>query len=324
MASAASPSQCDVRSQVSEAAATGDWTDVIQLMEKGQLQDSQKAELIAEVCQRPDTGQATQRLLAVGGGHVTDQALTQLVSRGLWTPVLRLLHVAGDDRPTWTVAGVRVDKELLHAVAEARWSDLTPFLKDRTLSSLGQQRWVVQAVCTRATQRDVILYILPACADSLLDCVLEQLVSRGLWWAVGTLLALQPPVSAAERRRAIQQAAQEATTWEISDFLLPHFDDDLWSVAVPHLLKRQLWWAVGNVLHANVQVFTRNILLRCKTAHLDSLMTHLVSQNQWEDVQELLYCAGHKQSFVSSFRLTSQSTTRIVSTASPSQLDLSR
>ena len=297
MASAASPSQRDIRRQVGEAASTGDWTDVIQVMEQGQLQDSQKAELIAEVCQHPDTGQATQRLLAVGGGHVTDQALTQLVSGGLWTAVLRLLRAAGDDHPAWTVAGVRVDKELLHAVAEARWSDLTPFLKDRTLSSLGQQRWAVQAVCTRATQRDIILYILPACVDSLLDCFLERLVSRGLWWAVGTLLALQPPVSVAERQRAIQQGVQEATTWEISDFLLPHFDEDLWLLAVPYMLQRKLWWALAKALHGNEHVFTHSVLSTWETAHLESLMAHLVSQNQWDGVQELLYVADQKQSW---------------------------
>ena len=295
MASSPSLFQYDPNRKVSEAAASGDWTDVNQLIEQGQLQDSQKAELIAEVCQHADTGQATQRLLAVGGGHVTDQALTQLVSRGLWTAVLRLLRAAGDDRPTWTVAGVRVDKELLHAVAEARWSDLTPFLKDRTLSSLGQQRWAVQVVCTRATQRDIILYILPSCADSLLDCVLEQLVSRGLWWAVGTLLTLQPPVSFAARQRAIQQGVQEATTWEISDFLLPHLDDDLWPLVIPHLLQRQLWWTMAKLLHISVQVFSHHFLPRCKTAHLDYLMTHLVSQNQWEGVKKLLYVAGEKQ-----------------------------
>ena len=190
-----------------------------------------------------------------------------------------------------------MDTDLLRAVAGAGWDELTAFFRDTSPASRAQQRRAVQAVCAWATQRDIIRYVLSDCAEPLLDCVLEQLLSRGLWWAVGTLLALQRPLSEELRRGAVQRAVQEATTWEISDFILPHLDEHLWPFVARHLLQRQLWWAVGKVLRARRQVFICRIHPICTDVHLNSLMTHLVSTDQMQCTLELLYASSSKQSW---------------------------
>ncbi|XP_076454951.1 uncharacterized protein LOC143289747 [Babylonia areolata] len=252
-----------------------------------------------------------------------EQAITHLVSRGLWEAVGKVLvRGVSTEQRRWAVEQAIMhasdaefilcilpechEEELEHAVthlvSRGLWRAVGKVL-ERGVST-EQRKWAVEQARMQASDLEFILYILPGCHDEELEQAITHLVSRGLWRAVGKVLVRG--VSTEQRRWAVEQASLHASDDEFIDYILPECHDEELEQAITHLVSRGLWEAVGEVLergvsteqrrwaveqaslHASDLEFILYILPGCHDEELEQVITHLVSRGLWEAVGMVL------------------------------------
>ena len=151
-----------------------------------------------------------------------------------------------------------------------------------------------------ASGQDIAFSMLRRRPDSQLDSVLTQLVERGLWSSVGTVL--QRGVSDSQHRWAIDEACKQALGEEITAYILLHCADDQLDSVLTILVERSLWNSVGRVLDRGVSDTQHRwaideackqapekeiidcILPHCTGHQLDSVLTSLVKRGLWKSV----------------------------------------
>ncbi|KAL8570163.1 hypothetical protein ACOMHN_030959 [Nucella lapillus] len=147
------------------------------------------------------------------------------------------------------------------------------------------------------TQSDVPVDSITKSDVSITHHILSQLVSRGLFEAVGKFL--QRDISSEQHRCAVEQAIQHADDGDFVEYILPQCHDEEMEEVMTYLVSLRLWGSVGKVLergvspeqhrwaveqaskHANGQQLVFCILPRCCDEELETLMTHLVSRGLW-------------------------------------------
>ncbi|XP_076463784.1 uncharacterized protein LOC143295961 [Babylonia areolata] len=295
MASTHAVSLSDMDSHVESAVQRGDWTALQQLMESGQLTDQQTSRVIVEVIKHGDGQQFSQHVLPFCSRAQLYSAMAELISTGLWVPVYNLSLYAGQEHSEWQVGPLSLKNHLLAVVAKGRWTELGALLQNDSCVSAAQKQWALLHASQRAPQLDIIQNVLSQCADQDLDRVLKELVSRGLWWAVGSLFSQRHAVSATQKTWAIEKAAKEATTWELSDFIFHHCSKRQLASVSKVLVTRRLWWSLVLLLKKDVPWFSEFVLPACGNADTDLFMSHLLSVGDWKSVQKLLAVVGARK-----------------------------
>ena len=154
-----------------------------------------------------------------------------------------------------------------------------------------------------ASGQDIAFSMLRRRPDSQVDSVLTQLVERGLWSSVGTVL--QRGVGDSQHRWAIDEACIQASDEKITAYILPRCTDDQLGSALTILVERGLWNSVGSVLdrgvsdkhhikrlwaideackQASEKEIIDCILRHCFGDQLDSVLTSLVKRGLWKAV----------------------------------------
>ena len=249
--------------------------------------------------------------------------LTTLVTRGLWYSVSSVLErgVSPTER-SWAIheacqhAGDEVVSEcILPHCADDQLSDVLTTLVARSLwksvnsvlyrgVSPTKHNWAVQKYCQYTENEVALRWVLPHCADSQLDVVLEKLVTRGLWMSVDTLLG--HGVSPTQHRWALHEACQTAGDAEFELFIAPHCADDQLGDVLTTLVTRGLWNSVSSVLERGVspterswaiheacqlgedEVVSECILPHCADDQLSDVLTTLVTRRLWKSVSRVL------------------------------------
>ena len=265
MAIPANQSRTDVIGQVTEAVRRYDWVEVVDLMNRGHLsnipQKLKRWVLVKTVNLCHDP-----RCLGLLVEHCDDDLKDVIMSK-----IVRLGHM-------WSVVG----DVLRRGVSDA------------------QCRWAIGEACKRASEGQVIMYILPNCADNHLDSALTPLVGRRLWKAVQTVL--ERGVSDSQYRWTIDEACKLALEDTITYCILPHCADNQLDSVLTLLVERGLWKAVGIMLqrgitmskhkwaieeackHASDETIIDYILSHCADNQIDSVLKHMVDRGLWKVV----------------------------------------
>ncbi|XP_070180150.1 uncharacterized protein [Littorina saxatilis] len=231
-------------------------------------------------------------ILPLCADNQRDSVLTILVERQLWDAAHFVMH--------WGVSD-----------SVRRWAVLEAFRK-----------------CNDGTQ--LACSMLLHCAEDQLDSVATTLVERGVWSALGMVLA--QGVSDRVRRWAVREACERYEEGHFPDWLygdpfikdeiLPHIADDQVESLLEILVERRFWSAVGELLHRDTvssplrrwavleackhcvvkqahssEFLINEILSHCANDQMDSVLTLLVEKRQWQAVAEVL-----KQDCVSAFQ----------------------
>ena len=327
MAIPANQSRTDVIRQVTEAVQRYDWVEVVDLVKRGHLSDiPQKlrrwvADETVNLCHEP-------RCLVLLVEHCDDDLkdiiMSNMVRRGdIWPVVGNVLRRGvSDAQCRWAIgeacrhaserevimyilpncADNQLDSAFTPLVDRRLWKAVWTVLRRGVSDS--QYRWAIGEACQRASEEDVIKYILPNCADNQLDSALTPLVKRGLWKAVGTVL--RRGVSDSQHRWTIDKACELAAEDTITHYILPHCADNQLDSVLTLLVERGLWKAVGIMLqrgitmskhkwaieeackHASEQTIIDYILSHCADNQIDSALKQTVDRGLWKVVGILL------------------------------------
>ena len=279
MAIPANQSRTDVIRQVTEAVQRYDWEEVVDLMKRGHLSDipqKLKRWVVDETSKLCRDPRCLGLLVEHCDDDFKDVIMSNMVRRG---------HM-------WSVVG----DVLRRGVSDA------------------QCRWAIGEACKYASEEEVIMYILPNCADNQLDSALTPLVKRHKWKAVGTVL--RRGVSDSQYRWTIDEAcklALEDTITHyilhedtITHYILPHCADNQLDSVLTLLVERGLWKAVGIMLqrgitmskhkwaieeackHAPEETIIDYILSHCADSQTDSALKQMVDRGLWKVVGILL------------------------------------
>ena len=269
MAISANQLRRDVIRQVTEAVQRSDWVEVVDLMNRGHLSN------IPQKLKRWVLVQTTNRChdrccLELLVEHCDDDLKDVIMSK-----IVRLGHM-------WPVVG----DVLRRGVSDA------------------QCRWAIGEACQRASEEEVILHILPNCADDQLGSALTLLVGRCLWKAVGTVL--RRGVSDSQYRWTIDEACKLAPEDTVTYCILPHCANNQLDSVLTLLVERGLWKAVGIMLqrgitmskhkwaieeackHASEETIIDYILSQCADNQIDSALKQMVDRGLWKVVGILL------------------------------------
>ena len=260
-----------------------------------------RRQAINEACEKADELDILLYILPHCPNNQLEDALTLMVTRGLWKAVGEVLdHFISPGQRRWALreacqqAG---SKEILqhilpHCPAD-QLEEVLPTLVTRGLwrcvgrvlergVTQAQHRWAIREACQRS-RRDNIVFenILPHCPDDLLEEVLTPLVDEGLWMSVGKVLGCHA-VSPSQHVWALCQACHHADTEDITKHILPHIkmtgvtDSQLDDVLKP-LVMRDLWVCVDTVLNAGVSEAQLRWAIReaCERANVD--ISHILS-----------------------------------------------
>ena len=238
------------------------WNCVGKLLGRG-VSESQHRWAIDEAHKYASDEDITGYILPHCADNQLDTVLASLVQRKLWKIVGTVLkRGVSDSQHRWAIDEVckhasaeeityilphcadnQLDTVLALLVERGLWEVVGTVLKRGVSDS--QHRWAIDEACKHASAEE-ITYILPHCADNQLDTVLALLVERGLWEVVGTVL--KRCVSDSQHRWAIDEACKHASAEEITNYILPHCDDNQLDSVLALLAERGLWEAVGRVL----------------------------------------------------------------------------
>ena len=194
--------------------------------------------VIHEVCLQAEDEDINQWILPYCADEQLDEALTILVTRGLWKSVDSVLHRGvSATRHAWAIreACQRADEEniqryILPNCGDGQRDDVLATLVARgmwwsvdTVLHRGVSRtchtWAIHEACQQAGEVDLKHYILTHCDDELRDDVLTTLVTRGLWKSVGCVL--QKGVIQDKHRWAIRKVLETENSSFIALCMLP-------------------------------------------------------------------------------------------------------
>ena len=198
---------CDVTSQLTGAMQRRDWTEVVHLMDHGQLTEQQRRWVLEEASKLCDDLNCLRHLVTHCADDTLEVVLRDTVTRGIWPVVGDLLQRGVSDvQLQWVIQqacerteeGTIIDELMPHfplrqqefmltqMVTHGRWRAVGHMLM-RGVSDT-QHWWAVEEASKRAEEQDLISFILPRCAHEQLENFVTQLCERGLWRAVGEVL----------------------------------------------------------------------------------------------------------------------------------------
>ena len=307
---------------MTEAVQRKDWMEVVRLMKRDrrrELPQELRRRAVDETSKLCDDPVCLRLLVTHCDDDVRNIAVNNMVTRGRWSVVGEALRKCViDSQYRWAI-----DEACKHASDDEFTDYILPYCADNQLDSVltplvERGMWsAVEMVLEKsvsytqhgcandeASGQDIASSMLRRRPDSQLDSVLTQLVERGLWSSVGTVL--QRGVSDSQHRWAIDEACKLASDEEIRGYILLHCaDDQLDSVLIP-LVTRGLWNSVGRVLDRGVSDTQHRwaideackqasekeiidcILRHCTGYQLDSVLTPLVKRGLWNSVWMVL------------------------------------
>ena len=242
----------------------GLWEAVAMVLRRG-VSDPQRGWAIVEACKHASHEEIIKYIVSFTADDQLDSVLIPLVERDLWKAVAMVLRRdVSDPHGRW-----ETDEACKHASHEEIINYIVSFTADNQLDSMltllverglwevvamvlrrgvsdPQRRWAIAEACKRASQKEIINYILSLFADNELDSMLTPLVERGLWEAVA--MVLRRGVSDPQRRWAIDEACKYVLDEKISNCVLPLAADNLMDSVLLQLVERGLWKAVLTVL----------------------------------------------------------------------------
>ena len=248
-----------------------------------------------------------------------DIAVNNMVTRGRWSVVGEALRRGiSDSQCRWAIdearkhasddeftdyilphcADYQLDSVLTSLVERGMWSAVGMVLEKSV--SYPQHGWAND----KESGQNIAFSMLRRRPDNQLDSVLTQLVERGLWSSVGTVL--QRGVSDSQHRWAIDEACKKVADEDITAYILLHCPDDKLDSVMEILVKRGLWNSVGKVLDRGVSDSQHRwaideackrapekeiigcIRRHCTGHQLDSVLTSLVKRRLWNSVWMVL------------------------------------
>ena len=290
----------------------GLWICVGTVLERG-VSDSQHRWLINESCKHASDDDISYYILLHCAGSQLDSVLTPLVERGLWSSIEKVLQRGvSDSQHRWAIdeackraseketihsilphfADNQLDSVLTRLVERGLWEAVATVLQRGVNDS--QRRWVIDEACKHASDKELVDNILPLSVDSQLDFVLPQLVERGLWKAVKTLLE-RGAGSDSQCRWAINEVCNRADNADVElclqPFLtrnsLPQFLYDGANYLLTQLIKRDLWEDAATLLHGVVcETLGRWAVVEDNTEPDDAAFWIMV-MNPWYGVRDL-------------------------------------
>ena len=303
----------------------GLWESVCRLLERG-VSPTLKGRAIREACHHVNDRNIRDYILPNCADDYLDDALTTLVTRGLWVNVDRVLHHAvSPAKHRWAVHEAcqhandediklyilphctddQLDDVCTTLLIQGLWESVCRLL-ERGVSPTLKGRAIREA-CHHVNDRNIRDYILPNCADDYLDDALSAFVTRCLWEFVDRVL--HRAVSPAKHRWAVHEACQHANDEDIKLYILPHCTDDQLDDVLTTLVTRGLWVNVDRVLHravspakhrwavheacqhANDEDIKLYILPHCTDDQPDDVLTTLVTRGLWVNVDRVLHRA---------------------------------
>ena len=307
----------------------GLWKAVEMVLQRG-VSDPQHRWAIDEACKHASP-QEINYILSLAADNELDSVLTPLVERGLWEAVAMVLRRGvSDPQHRWAIAEAckhaspqkinyilslaadnQLDSVLTPLVERGLWEAVAMVLR-RGVSD-PQCRWAIAEACKRASQKEIINYILSLSADNELDSMLTLLVERGLWEAVA--MVLRRGVSDPQRRWAIDEACKYILDEKISNCVLPLAADNLLDSVLLQLVERGLWeailtvlqrgacsdsqrrWAIGEACKrgndADVELYLREFFTSSRPSKViydgaNYFLTPLLIRGQWRNAAILL------------------------------------
>ncbi|KAL8624357.1 hypothetical protein ACOMHN_012757 [Nucella lapillus] len=221
-----------------------------------------------------------------------EEVLTELVSRGMWGSVGKVLERGVDTvQHRWAVeqdvghasdavfadqilprcCDEELEETLNLLVSRGLWLSVCKVL-ERGVSTT-QHRCAVDQASRHADEYHVAHYVLPLCTAEELEQVSAHMMSRGLWETVDVV------------RHCGISITQQVLSQLVSQ--------GLWS-AVGRFVQRDIsseqhrWAVVQAIKHSDDCVFASNILPECQEEELEEALTHLVARGLWESVGEVL------------------------------------
>ena len=308
MATPAWRPECDVSSQVTDAIQRGDWAEVVHLMDRGQLNERQRrwvVEQCSELCD--DTG--CLRHLVVT--HCADEAplevvLRHTVTRDLWHVVGDLLQRRGsvsDEQLHWVIqqASERAEDAVLIEDLMPRWPQhqqefaLTQLVTHGKWRAVGhvlrtpgvgdkQQQKAMDEACKRASEQDLISFVLPHChSDQLLEVAVAQLVARGLWRAVGDILKRN--LSDKLNTLIVTKSLKTASHQMFREHVQPNCCFEQMDLVMTRLVSQRQWKTAGKLLRL---VDDAKQTWKVGETHIDRTLLSAVVAGKWVDVSFLL------------------------------------
>ena len=217
----------------------GLWEAVAMVLRRG-VSDPWYRWATDEECKHASHEEIINYTLSLATDNQLDSVLTPLVERGLWEAVAMVLRRGvSDPQRRWAIdeackrasheeiinfnilsfaSDNQLDSVLTPLVERGLWEAVAMVLR-RGVSD-PQRRWAIDEACKYVLDEKISNCILPLAADNLLDSVLLQLVERGLWKAVLTVLELGA-CSDSQRRWAIGEACKRANDADVEQFITP-------------------------------------------------------------------------------------------------------
>ncbi|KAL8560487.1 hypothetical protein ACOMHN_015009 [Nucella lapillus] len=222
-----------------------------------------------------------------------------------------------------------LEQILRHAVLRKQWCLVDTVLERGVRIPL--RKWAVQEALNRADEDDFATFLLHHFSEEDLELVsthmvthglwkpeddvthtgsiahiLSQIVSRGLWKAVGKFL--QRDVGSEQHAWAVGQASTHADDDRFLFDILPQCSVEELEGVMTQLVSRCMWWSVNSALgqgvstaqctwtvdtalkHASEEDFATLILPHCTEDELGHVVSHMVSQGLWIPVDSVTEC----------------------------------
>ena len=195
----------------------GLWEAVAMVLRRG-VSDPQCRWAIDEACKR-----ASQKEIINNIVHLA--AANNQLRRGVSDPWYRWAtdeeckHASHEEIINYTLSLAtdnQLDSVLTPLVERGLWEAVAMVLR-RGVSD-PQRRWAIDEACKYVLDEKISNCILPLAADNLLDSVLLQMVERGLWKAVLTVLE-RGACSDSQCRRAIGEACKRANDADVEQYI---------------------------------------------------------------------------------------------------------
>ena len=201
--------------------------------------------------------------------------------------------------------GDELEDGILQLITQRWWKALGELLQRADLSAQ-QRRRIIEEVIQQGDETILSNYFVRHCDCDGLDYVIQQLVTRCWWRALGRLLQ-RGDLSAGQRRHIIREVilhGEERTcrhcishycTQRELDYVIQQLVTQGWWQALGELLQRrdlsgeQHRHIIGEViLHGNERTHGHYISSHCARDVLDCAIKQLIKQGWWQTLHELL------------------------------------
>jgi hypothetical protein len=263
----------------------GLWESVGKVLERG-VSDTQRKWVVEEALKDTDDGYIENFLPMSRDGQL-DSVVTILIARRRWKSVGQVLKrlaasvEAGEqqckdktskiiqniiyycphtDYLTYILpflADAHVDSQLSHSIFHGKWLLVESLLKHKHVSD-SKHAWAVSEI---RKWNSGFLYsssifetsVLPFCTNDQLETELKRLVDSDLWDNVA--LVLKKKVSDQLSRKALLEVCKYDDGEHFVESMLPLCADDMTDTILVHLVKREEWEAVHEVLKQRKVMF---------------------------------------------------------------------